>query len=114
MNRLVFLVAACSAAAACSRGASSSAPTAADAKAFLATVNATTMNLGTEASRAGWVQQTYITDDTEALAARAHQAANDAGARLAREATKYHPTRVAPDDRRELTGVRTSPALPSP
>ena len=114
MNRLVFLVAACSAAAACSRGASSSAPTAADAKAFLGTVNETTMKLGIEASRAGWVQQTYITDDTEALAARANQAANDAGARFAKEATKYDHVDVAPGERRELTVLKTSLVLASP
>jgi len=114
MSRLVFLVAACSAAAACSRGASSSAPTAADAKAFLGTVNETTMKLGIEASRAGWVQQTYITDDTEALAARANQAANDAGARFAKEATKYDHVDVAPGERRELTVLKTSLVLASP
>src|SRR5437899_11642771 len=114
MNRLVFLVTACSAAAACSRGASSSAPTAADAKAFLGTVNETTMKLGIEASRAGWVQQTYITDDTEALAARANQAANDAGARFAKEATKYDHVDVAPGERRELTVLKTSLVLAAP
>src|SRR5919197_644681 len=115
MNRLVFLVAACSAAAiACSRGASSSAPTAADAKAFLATVNETTLKLGVEANRAGWVQQTYITDDTEALAARASQAANDAGARFAKEATKYDHVDVPPSERRELTVLKTSLVLASP
>ena len=114
MNQLVFLVAACSAAAACSRGASSSAPTAADAKAFLGTVNETTMKLGIEASRAGWVQQTYITDDTEALAARANQAANDAGARFAKEATKYDHVDVPPGERRELTVLKTSLVLASP
>src|SRR5207245_11736853 len=114
MSRLVFLVAACSAAAACSRGASSSAPTAADAKAFLGTVNETTMKLGIEASRAGWVQQTYITDDTEALAARANQAANDAGARLAKEATRYDHGEAAPGERREPPVVEParSPAAP--
>ena len=114
MSRLVFLVAACSAAAACSRGASSSAPTAADAKAFLGTVNETTMKLGIEASRAGWVQQTYITDDTEALAARANQLANDAGARFAKEATKYDKVEVPAGERRELTVLKTSLVLASP
>ena len=115
MNRLVFLVAACTTAAvACSRGASSSAPSAADAKAFLATVNETTLKLGVEANRAGWVQQTYITDDSEALAARASQAANDAGARFAKEATKYDHVDVTPSDRRELTVLKTSLVLASP
>jgi peptidyl-dipeptidase A len=102
------------ASSACSRGASSSAPTAADAKAFLATVNETTLKLGIEANRAGWVQQTYITDDTEALAARTSQAANDAGARFAKEATKYDHVDVPPTERRELTVLKTALVVASP
>src|SRR5437762_10542003 len=39
--------------------------TPADAKAFLDTVNATMLKLGIAQGEAGWVQQTYITDDTE-------------------------------------------------
>ncbi len=66
-------------------------PTPADAKTFLDNANATTLKLGIEQSQAGWVQQTYITDDTEAIAARANQAANEAGARFARESTRYRP-----------------------
>jgi peptidyl-dipeptidase A len=102
------------ASSACSRGASSSAPTAADAKAFLATVNETTLKLGIEANRAGWVQQTYITDDTEALAARTNQAANDAGARFAKEATKFDHVDVPPTERRELTVLKTALVVASP
>jgi len=102
------------ASSACSRGASSSAPTAADAKAFLATVNETTLKLGIEANRAGWVQQTYITDDTEALAARTSQAANDAGARFAKEATKFDHVDVPPTERRELTVLKTALVVASP
>ena len=102
------------ASSACSRGASSSAPTAADAEAFLATVNETTLKLGIEANRAGWVQQTYITDDTEALAARTSQAANDAGARFAKEATKFDHVDVPPTERRELTVLKTALVVASP
>src|SRR5262245_64909190 len=111
MKRAIALVAACAIAAGCSRGASSSAPTAADAKAFLDNVNQTTLKLAVEASRAGWVQQTYITDDTEALSARASQAANDAGARFAKEATKYDHIDIGPTERRELDVLKTSLVL---
>src|SRR5262244_3700724 len=81
----------------CSQPASSSAPTATDAKAFLDSVNATTLKLGIDQSRAGWVQQTFITADTEILSAQASQAANDAGARFAKESTKYDKVDVPPD-----------------
>ena len=57
---------------------SSAAPTAADAKAFLDNVNETMLKLGIQQGQAGWVQQNFITDDTEALDARANQAAIDA------------------------------------
>src|SRR5919201_675178 len=94
-----FLIVICSCGVACTR-ASSSTPTAADARKFLENVNETTLKLDVYANRAGWVQQTFITDDTEALAARAYQAANDAGARFAKESTKYDKGPLGRDDRR--------------
>ena len=91
-------------------GAASSA----DAKTFLATVNDTLLRLGVQAAQAGWVQQTYITDDTEALSARASQAANEAGARFAKEATRFDKVEVAGDQRRQLTVLKTSLVLATP
>ena len=41
------------------------------------------LKLGIEASQAGWVQQNFITDDTEALGARSNQRYIDAIARAA-------------------------------
>ncbi len=48
-------------------------PTVAEAKAFLDRAEADLLVLSNEASRAGWVQATYITDDTEALSAKANE-----------------------------------------
>jgi len=48
-------------------------PTVEEARAFLETANADLLVLGNEAARAGWVQETYITDDTEALAAKENE-----------------------------------------
>jgi peptidyl-dipeptidase A len=112
--RLAFV---CTFAAACGPHASSSASggtTPADASAFLATANETTLRLGVEQSQAEWVQQTYITDDTEAIAARASQAANEAGVRFAKEATRYDRVEVRPDQRRQLTVLKTSLVLAPP
>src|SRR5229473_3575708 len=92
----------------------SSTPTAADAKAFLNTANATTLKLGNQASQAGWVQQTYITDDTEAISARASQAASEAGARFAKESTRYDGVQVSADERRQLNLLKVSLVLASP
>jgi peptidyl-dipeptidase A len=49
------------------------APAVEEAKAFLDKANAELRTLSIEASRANWVQQTYITDDTQALAAKANE-----------------------------------------
>ena len=49
-------------------------PSADEARTFLAEANATMLRLGNGASGAGWVQNTYITPDTEAMAARANEA----------------------------------------
>ena len=112
---MVSVAAACAVTLNCSNGATSAASaTAVDAKTFLDSANDTTLKVGIEASRAGWVQQTYITDDTEALAARANQLANEAGARFAKEATKYDKVDVPADQRRQLTLLKTSLVLATP
>jgi hypothetical protein len=49
----------------CTSGSSgNSTPTAEDAKKFMGDVNETLFKLALEASQAGWVSETYITDDT--------------------------------------------------
>jgi len=110
------MAAACLCASGCAQGSSSaaSAATPADAKAFLANVNATSLALGIQQAQAGWVQQTFITDDTEAISARANQAANDAGARFAKESTKYDKVQVSAEERRELNLLKVSLVLASP
>src|SRR5437867_5423779 len=112
-QELLVCAAICIAGSGCAPGASST-PTAADARAFLDTANATSLKLGIQASQAGWVQQTYITDDTEALAARANQAASEAGARFAKEATRYDGVQVSADERRQLNLLKVSLVLASP
>lgn len=91
-----------------------SGPSAADAKSFLDTASETTLRLGIEQSRATWVQETYITDDTEILAAHANQAANDAGARFAKEATRYDRVQVPADQRRELNLLKVGLVVATP
>jgi peptidyl-dipeptidase A len=106
----------CVTAAGCAQTqSSSSAPaTPAAAKTFLDTANATTLALGIEQGRAGWVQQTFITDDTEAIAARANQAANEAGSKFAKESTKYDHVEVPPDQRRQLNLLKVALVLATP
>jgi len=108
-------IAVCVLSIACAQTSSSSAtPSAADAKTFLDTANETTLKLGVAQGQAGWVQQNFITDDTEAIAAHASQAANDAGARFAKEATRFDKVDVPADQRRMLTVLKTSLVLSPP
>jgi peptidyl-dipeptidase A len=100
----------------CAQGpsSSSSAATPADAKAFLDHVNETMRKLGVQQGQAGWVQQTYITDDTEAIAAHANQEYIDAVARFAKEATKFDTVTVPADQRRQLTLLKVSLVMAAP
>ena len=64
----------------CSGGSlgSGASPTPADAKAFLARANEALGKLGIEQNQAGWIAETYITDDTEAINAKVTQEVTDA------------------------------------
>ena len=66
--------------------ASTAAPTAQDAKQFLDEVDAKFNLLYLDANRAGWVAQTFITVDSEAMDARATQAVSDASSLFAKQA----------------------------
>jgi peptidyl-dipeptidase A len=113
--KTVFVVVIGSFTLACTQTASSSAtPTAADAKTFLDATNAAQLKLGVDVGRAGWVQQTFITDDTEIISAQASQAANDAGVRFAKEATKYDRVELPAGERRQLTVLKTALVLAPP
>ena len=89
-------------------------PTAADATAFLATVNDEMLRLGVASQQAGWVYSTYITPDTEALNARASEAYIDAVARYAKEAARFDGVQLPADQRRQLDLLKLSLELVTP
>jgi peptidyl-dipeptidase A len=98
----------------CAQRNSNPAPTAADAKRFLDTVNGTMERLLVEQNQAGWVQQTYITDDTEALQARVNQRVTDAIARFAKESVRFDRVEVPADQRRQLALLKLSLVMVTP
>jgi peptidyl-dipeptidase A len=101
--------------AGCRRGTrATEARTAADVRTFLDSVNDTMGRLGVAQNRAGWVQQTYITDDTEAISARVNQEYIDAVARFAKTATRYDHVDVPTDQRRELNLLKLSLVMATP
>jgi peptidyl-dipeptidase A len=99
----------------CTRGSSgNSTPTAEDAKKFMGDVNDTVFKMALEAGQAGWVSETYITDDTSALLARANQRLIDKTAQYAKEAVRFDGVNVAPDIRRQLNLLKVSLVMATP
>src|SRR5712692_3338749 len=81
-------------------GTSTPAPTSADAKKFLDNVSETMKRLQIAQNQAGWVEQNFITDDTEAIEARVTLEMTDTIARFAKESTRFDKVDVPPDQRR--------------
>jgi peptidyl-dipeptidase A len=98
----------------CAQTPSSPAPTPADARAFLDSVNKTMLKLGVQQATAGWVQQNFITDDTEAISAHANQEYADAVARFAKDAVKYDRVDLPADQRRQLMLLKVSLVMATP
>ena len=89
-------------------------PTAAEAKTFVDEAEAKLLELPVEASRAGWVQSTYITDDTEVLAAKANERAINAGVDYAKRATRYDRLKLPEDVARKLQLLKNGLTLAAP
>jgi len=89
-------------------------PSAADVKKFLDDVNASLLTISTEASQADWVYSTYITQDTEALTARAEELQIEAIKKYAKEAARFDKVNVPPDQRRQLNLLKLSLELVTP
>jgi peptidyl-dipeptidase A len=86
----------------------------ADAKAFLARVDADLLRLGNAANRAAWIQSTYITPDTEAMSAQATEALVSASTAFAKDAARFQKTAVSDVERRQLDLLRTSLTMAAP
>src|SRR5207253_1789718 len=76
--------------------------TVAGARAFLAEVDRELLRLTNAANRAGWVQSTYITPDTEALAADANQALIEKITEYAKASVRFETVRLPLLERRQL------------
>src|SRR5690606_15352105 len=65
-------------------------------------------------SRAGWTQSTYITADTEVMAAQANEALVNAQTRYAKEAARFDTVQAAPELRRQLDLLKSSLTMSAP
>ncbi len=94
--------------------ASAAAPTVAEATAFVDSAETVLGDLGVKAGRAAWVQATYITHDTEILAAEANERLVAASTDLATQAARFNGLDLPYDVERKLSMLRTSITMPAP
>ncbi|HWR50479.1 MAG TPA: M2 family metallopeptidase [Bryobacteraceae bacterium] len=92
----------------------SAVPTIAEAKAFIENAERTLLDLSTETSRAQWVQSTYITEDTEILAALASERSIRAGVDFAKAAVRFDKLNLPPELRRKFNLLKLSMTMPTP
>ena len=94
--------------------APAAAPTAEEAKAFVAKASEQTRQLLLEVNRADWIANTYITEDTEALSADYNKKLTEAVVALANEAARFNDTQVDADTRRQLDKLKLALTLAAP
>ncbi|MGZ4814490.1 MAG: M2 family metallopeptidase [Terriglobales bacterium] len=89
-------------------------PTVAEAERFVAAAEKELNDLGLKAQRAGWVQENFITEDTEQIASDANDALTEAGTRLAKEAVRFDGLKLPYDTARKLKLIKLSLTVPAP
>ena len=95
--------------------AAPAAPTAADADAFIAAVEKDLFDYTVEGAQVNWVNATYITEDTDAMAARINAVGTEKSVKYALEAAKYAGVAgLSADTKRKLDILRTGIVLPAP
>src|SRR5271154_3883564 len=93
---------------------SDKAVTVADAQAFMDRAEADLSALSIEGAHAGWVQETYITDDTEAISAKAGERILNRTNELVIESRKYANLQLPPDLARKFMLLRLNAAPTDP
>jgi peptidyl-dipeptidase A len=94
--------------------AAKAAPTVAEAEAFIKNAEAQLDDLGVRAGRAQWVQENFITDDTEAMAAQAQEVLTKAVTQLALDARRFDGLKLPPDAARKIKLLKLSLTAPAP
>ena len=110
-SRLVALPACLAALLAACGGATESAETADE---FAGRVNSELYEAGLETGYAEWVQRTYITPDTEALAAKAGEREQAVYARLIRESKAFDGKDISENAARTISLLKFSQSAPAP
>jgi peptidyl-dipeptidase A len=90
------------------------APTIDEARTFLDDAEKRLFDLGVKASRASWVQENFITEDTEQIAADASQQASTLSAELAKKAHRFDGLKLSPEMVRKMTLLKLAAGFPAP
>jgi peptidyl-dipeptidase A len=89
-------------------------PSAAEAIAFLDGAEKRFFDLTNKAQRASWVQENFITDDTEEIAAEANQELNAFSAEMSKKAHRFDGLKLAPEIARKMLLLKLSTTFPAP
>ena len=89
-------------------------PTVEEAARFGEEAEARLAAINVDANRAAWIQSTYITHDSQILAARANERLINAGVELAKQAARYDALELPYDTRRKLETIKLALTSPGP
>jgi peptidyl-dipeptidase A len=85
-----------------------------EAQTFLTQVDSDLRRLWTASQRAAWVNQTFITDDTEILSAAGEEASMEYLSRAIKDAQRFTGLPLSPDLARQLQLLRVASPQPAP
>ncbi len=94
--------------------AENAAPTVAEAQEFMNKVEAKLANLSVKVNRASWVQENFITDDTEAMAADAIDENTAVTTELVEQAKRFDGLALSPELARKFMLLKLSLTAPAP
>jgi len=89
-------------------------PTADEARKFLDAAEADLLALANEAGTAAWVQANFITQDTQALAAKANERSIVATVKYAKEAARFDKVQLPAELARKMKLLKLALTLPAP
>ncbi|MGA3088633.1 MAG: M2 family metallopeptidase [Terriglobales bacterium] len=90
------------------------APTAAEAEQFMNQAESQLANLSVKVQRASWVQENFITDDTQAIATDAIEEVTAATTELVEQAKRFEGLNLAPDLARKFMLLKLGITAPAP
>jgi peptidyl-dipeptidase A len=92
----------------------STTPTVEEATQYINDAEQNLLDLGIKASRASWVAENFITDDTEQISADANEILNTASTKYAKEAHRFDNLQLPPEMARKRLLLELAAGFPAP